>query len=175
LCKEGKVVDTRGEDTAQTEKHLVAIFGVDHLQHSRRRNYFRWCHGETAFSQRATERDKIFYFHRALIRGDLRCFERCDVSLVLQKTADRLRHDLVVQLSRLQRNERVGPVECFSNAGNLREAHRSRPLHNRCEPLRKYLSDCRNFRPHYLEFLIERWIVDPVIQTATAKRVRKIA
>src|SRR5690349_23821294 len=58
------------------------------------------------------------------------CLKRRHIALVFQKTPERFRDDLFIQLRRLQRNERVGPIQRFRNAGDLRQAHRPRRLHD---------------------------------------------
>src|SRR6185437_12812588 len=98
-------------------------------------------------------------------------FERRHVTLVLEKTSERFRHDLFIQLRRLQSNERVGPVERFCDAGNLRQAHRSRRLHHSSDTRRQAFRDQRNFRAHDLEFFLERRIINPVIQTTASQRI----
>src|SRR5688572_30327137 len=118
---------------------------------------------------------------RSVSKSDIRgnpwqlCLERCNVAFVFQETPKSFGDNLFVQLRCLQRHECVGPIQCLRNAGNLRQAHCSRSLHDLCDLLCKTGLNRRNLRPHNLQFLFERRIIDPVIKTAPSQRVRQVA
>src|SRR5436190_2245880 len=107
--------------------------------------------------------------------GDVAALHLGDVVAVLQEHAERVADVVGREAERVQRDQRVAPVDRLGDAGRLEEVERSQPLHEGDDLRGQPLGRARRADAHDLEFPLEVGIVDPVIEAAALQRVVDLA
>src|SRR5260370_11764120 len=107
-------------------------------------------------------------------RGELP-LETLDVIDVLDHAAERLRHERLVEVVRVKRGQRLGPVERLGDARHLGEAERPRRLHEARDLLGQALVDPGNLARENPHFLLEAGKAYPQVEAAAAERGPQLA
>ena len=98
-----------------------------------------------------------------------------DVLAHLQHRAERLLHDLGVDLLPAERSERVRPVDRLGDARGLRQVEPPQPAHERGRLRGEPLGHARHAQAHDLDLPLERRMPDPVEERAPLERVVQLA
>src|ERR1700682_4558077 len=98
-----------------------------------------------------------------------------EVLLVFERRAEGRIDETRVDARRAQCSERSRPVERFRDTGHFVKVHRSQALDQPGHLAREAVGSLGGTRPHDLDFLLEVWVVDPVIEAAALERVVHLA
>ena len=97
--------------------------------------------------------------------------KRLDIFLRLQHDAERLVDRIRIERLPVEGHQRGHPVDCLGHARHLVELRGSQLLRHRRHLLRELRRRFRHALADNRQFLLERRIVDPLIEAATLQRV----
>src|SRR5262245_61290955 len=106
--------------------------------------------------------------HQGIDRATVEIF---DVVTILQEAAERLGDDVGIEVRTMQADERLRPVDCFGNAGHLRETPAPDRQHETSDLARELFADARRLELKNPYLLLEAWMIDEEIQASSAECV----